>query len=72
MSIRPTAIIAATGPATFHEDGLTTTYQATGDHARGRGAGPQRLNPRYDSGGHLHPDDAGYRAIAASIDPGDL
>ncbi len=29
---------AATGPSTFHEDGLTTTYQATGDHARDRGA----------------------------------
>lgn len=25
---------APTGPSTFHEDGLTTTYQATGDHAR--------------------------------------
>ena len=29
---------APTGPSTFHEDGLTTTYQATGDHARDRGA----------------------------------
>ena len=27
-----------TGPSTFHEDGLTTTYQATGDHARDNGA----------------------------------
>ena len=30
---------APTGPSTFHEDGLTTTYQATGDHARDNGAG---------------------------------
>ncbi len=29
---------APTGPATFHEDGLTTTYRATGDHARDSGA----------------------------------
>ena len=29
---------APTGPSTFHEDGLTTTYQATGDHAHDRGA----------------------------------
>jgi len=29
---------APTGPSTFHEDGLTTTYQATGDHARDSGA----------------------------------
>lgn len=28
---------APTGPSTLHEDGLTTTYQATGDHARDRG-----------------------------------
>ena len=27
-----------TGPSTFHEDGLTTTYQAAGDHARNTGA----------------------------------
>jgi lysophospholipase L1-like esterase len=25
-------LAGASGPATFHEDGLTTTYQATGDH----------------------------------------
>jgi lysophospholipase L1-like esterase len=30
-------------------------------------ADPQRLNPSYDSGDHLHPNDAGYRAIAATI-----
>ena len=31
-------------------------------------ADPQQLNPGYDSGDHLHPNDAGYRAIAAVID----
>src|SRR5262249_62173666 len=25
-------LAGATGPATFHEDGLTTTYRAAGDH----------------------------------------
>lgn len=29
---------------------------------------PERLAPRYDSGDHLHPDAAGYRAMAAAID----
>jgi lysophospholipase L1-like esterase len=29
----------ATGPSTFHEDGLTTTYRATGDHLSDTGAG---------------------------------
>ena len=27
-----------TGPSTFHDDGLTTTYQAAGDHVRDTGA----------------------------------
>lgn len=31
---------------------------------------PLRFNPQYDSGDHLHPNDAGYRAMAASIDLG--
>jgi len=29
---------------------------------------PTRLLPKYDSGDHLHPSDAGYQAMAASID----
>jgi lysophospholipase L1-like esterase len=29
---------------------------------------PWRLAPQYDSGDHLHPNDAGYRAMAAAID----
>jgi lysophospholipase L1-like esterase len=28
---------------------------------------PERLNPGYDSGDHLHPNDAGYRAMANAI-----
>jgi len=31
-------------------------------------AKPRRLRPDYDSGDHLHPGDAGYRAMAAAID----
>ncbi len=30
-------------------------------------ADPLRLNPAYDSGDHLHPNDAGYRAMADAI-----
>lgn len=26
---------------------------------------PSRMQPRYDSGDHLHPGDAGYEAMAA-------
>jgi lysophospholipase L1-like esterase len=32
-------------------------------------ANPRRLRAQYDSGDHLHPNDAGYRAMADSIDP---
>ncbi|WOB09359.1 SGNH/GDSL hydrolase family protein [Piscinibacter gummiphilus] len=31
-------------------------------------ARPSRLNPAYDSGDHLHPNDAGYRAMAAALE----
>lgn len=31
-----------------------------------------RLNPAYDSGDHLHLNDAGYRAIANAVNPADL
>ncbi len=30
-------------------------------------AGPLRLNPAYDSGDHLHPNDVGYQAMADAI-----
>jgi lysophospholipase L1-like esterase len=29
---------------------------------------PTRILPAYDSGDHLHPNDAGYQAMANSID----
>ncbi len=29
---------------------------------------PTRLNPAYDSGDHLHPNDAGYNAMAQAVD----
>jgi lysophospholipase L1-like esterase len=49
-------------------------YDAVADFAAAVAdpADPQQLNPRYDSGDHLHPNDAGYRAIAAAIDIGNL
>ena len=31
-------------------------------------ARPARLNPAFDSGDHLHPNDAGYRAMAQALD----
>jgi lysophospholipase L1-like esterase len=31
-------------------------------------AHPRRLRPEFDSGDHLHPGDAGYRAMAEAID----
>jgi lysophospholipase L1-like esterase len=31
---------------------------------------PQRIQPRFDCGDHLHPNDAGYKAMAESIDLG--
>ncbi|MFI7442384.1 SGNH/GDSL hydrolase family protein [Nonomuraea indica] len=31
-----------------------------------------QLNPAYDSGDHLHLNDAGYRAMAHAVDPADL
>ena len=36
-------------------------------HAVADPSDPQRLRPRYDDGDHLHPDDAGYKAMAAAI-----
>ena len=35
-------------------------------------ADPEELNPAYNSGDFLHPNDAGYRAIAATINPNEL
>jgi len=33
---------------------------------------PLVMNPRYDSGDHLHPNDAGYQAMADAVDIGML
>lgn len=30
---------------------------------------PLRLRPEFDSGDHLHPNDAGYEVMAEAIDP---
>jgi lysophospholipase L1-like esterase len=37
------------------------------DAAMRDAADPLRLNPAYDSGDHLHPDDAGYQAMADAV-----
>lgn len=44
-------------------DGIVDFDLATCDPAH-----PQRLLPAYDSGDHLHPNAAGYKAMAAAID----
>jgi hypothetical protein len=31
-------------------------------------AAPTRMLPAYDSGDHLHPGDAGYKAMGESVD----
>jgi lysophospholipase L1-like esterase len=42
------------------------------EHVIGSAADPSVFNPAYDSGDHLHPNDAGYAAMAAAIDIGRL
>ena len=44
-------------------DGVIDFDRATRDPAR-----PSRLRPEYDSGDHLHPNDAGYEAMANAVD----
>ncbi len=51
----------AKGPDTY--DGVIDFDQATRDSAN-----PTKFNPTYDSGDHLHPNNAGYEAMAAAID----
>jgi lysophospholipase L1-like esterase len=38
------------------------------DHALADPNHPLAMLPKYDSGDHLHPNDAGYRAMAAAVD----
>ena len=49
-------------------------YDAVADFATAVAdpADPEELNPAYNSGDFLHPNDAGYRAIAATINPNEL
>lgn len=44
-------------------DGVIDFDQAMRDPAR-----PDKLRPAFDSGDHLHPGDAGYRAMADAVD----
>jgi lysophospholipase L1-like esterase len=44
-------------------DGVIDFDRATRDPAQ-----PTRLRPEYDSGDHLHPNDAGYEAMANAVD----
>jgi lysophospholipase L1-like esterase len=48
-----------------HFDGVVDFDRALRDPAR-----PTILLPRYDSGDHIHPNDAGYRAMAEAISLG--
>ena len=47
----------------FSRAGAVDNVRVMRDQAR-----PEYLAPAFDSGDHLHPNDAGYRAMAASID----
>ncbi|HEY2651534.1 MAG TPA: SGNH/GDSL hydrolase family protein [Solirubrobacteraceae bacterium] len=44
-------------------DGVIDFAKATADPSD-----PQMFNPAYDSGDHLHPNDAGYQAMANAVD----
>jgi lysophospholipase L1-like esterase len=44
-------------------DGVVDFDKATRDHEK-----PGQFLPAYDSGDHLHPNDAGYRAMAEAVD----
>jgi lysophospholipase L1-like esterase len=46
-------------------DGVIDFDKATGD-----AGDPLRFSPKYDSGDHLHPKDAGYAAMADAVDLG--
>ncbi|MFI5805721.1 SGNH/GDSL hydrolase family protein [Streptomyces sp. NPDC051561] len=42
------------------------------DKALADPADPEHIRPSFDSGDHLHPNDAGYRAMAAALNPNAL
>lgn len=42
-------------------------YDAVADFDAALAFGGDQLDPAYDSGDHLHPNDAGYRAMADAI-----
>jgi lysophospholipase L1-like esterase len=46
-------------------DGVIDFDKATRDPAA-----PAKINPMYDSGDHLHPNDAGYKAMGEAVDLG--
>jgi lysophospholipase L1-like esterase len=50
-----------------HFDGVADFDAALRDPAS-----PHRLNPAYDSGDHLHPNDAGYAAMARAVNLAEL
>ena len=68
MKIRSTAVGAAAAAAALAAT-LALHPNAT---ASAHPADPEELNPAYNSGDFLHPNDAGYRAIAATIKRNEL
>jgi len=59
------AAINAWIPKPGHSDTVIDFDQALRDPTR-----PERLNPAYDSGDGLHPNEAGYRAMADAVPAG--
>jgi lysophospholipase L1-like esterase len=47
----------------------TSAFDAVADFEKAVAGSDGRLDPRYDSGDHLHPGPAGYRALAAAALP---
>jgi lysophospholipase L1-like esterase len=77
------ATLTPYGGAGYYSDKGEQVREALNDWIRNSGAfdavadfdkatrdpqNPNRFNPAYDSGDHLHPKDAGYKAMAGSID----
>jgi lysophospholipase L1-like esterase len=58
MVRRASWLIAAAAVAVTVLGGLSSPAQA---------ADPLMLNPSFDSGDHLHPNDAGYQAMANAV-----